>query len=130
MEQKKKGKVQFDCINVFINTSFNNTLVYLTDISGNVLVWSSAGCHGFKGSRKGTPYASRVTAKDVCKKFFETYCPVTTSQKVFAEIFLKGPGPGAESAVRELSTFFFITKISNITTIPHNGCRQKKARRV
>ena len=49
MEQKKKGKVQFDCINVFINTSFNNTLVYLTDISGNVLVWSSAGCHGFKG---------------------------------------------------------------------------------
>lgn len=128
--EKKKRKIQLDCVNIFINTTFNNTLIYLADVFGNILVWSSAGSHDFKGSRKGTPYASRVAAKEVCKKFFDLYNIDNTSKKVFAEIFLKGPGAGAESAVRELSLFFVISRISNVTTIPHNGCRTKKARRV
>ncbi len=131
MVEQKKKKNQPSCVNFFIHTTFNNTLIYLTDVFGNVMFWSSSGCHGFKGSRKGTPYASRVAAKNVCKKFFDLYPVVTNSlQKTFAEIFLKGPGVGAESAVREISIFFLITKISNITKIPHNGCRPKKARRV
>lgn len=126
--KRKKRNLEVNRIFVYINTSFNNTLIYLTDIIGNVLVWSSAGMLGFKGSRKGTPYAAGVAAKEVCKMFKEVFC--LDVLKVSAEVFLKGPGTGGESAVRSIGEFFLITKISNITTIPHNGCRPKKMRRV
>lgn len=129
--KKKKNKLQISTVFVFINATFNNTLIYISDSFGNVLAWSTSGNQGFKGSRKSTPYAASVAAKIACKKVVDM-CIVPTSGKVniFAEIFIKGPGPGSESAVRSVGGYFSITKISNITGIPHNGCRPKKVRRV
>ena len=107
-----------------IKTSFNNTIVALTDPEGNVIVWESAGSAGFKGSRKSTPFAAQVTADAAARKGMEHGL-----QKV--EVFVKGPGSGRESALRALQAVgFTITSIRDVTPIPHNGVRPSKRRRV
>lgn len=127
---KKKGKLQLSDVFVFINTTFNNTLVYISDTEGNILSWATSGNQGFKGSRKGTPYAAGIAARVVSKKVIDLCSASIGKFGIFAEVFIKGPGPGGESAVRSVGEYFSISKISNVTSIPHNGCRPKKARRV
>lgn len=107
-----------------IKTSFNNTLVTLTDKEGNVIVWESAGSVGFKGSRKSTPFAAQVTAESCAKKGMEQGL-----QKV--EVFVRGPGSGRETAVRSLQAAGLeIISVKDVTPVPHNGCRPRKRRRV
>jgi small subunit ribosomal protein S11 len=107
-----------------IKSSFNNTIVSICDPAGNVLAWSSAGSEGFKGSRKGTPFAAQVTAESAAKKAMEH--GVRT-----VEVYVNGPGAGRESALRSLQAAgFSITLIRDVTPIPHNGCRPPKRRRV
>ncbi len=107
-----------------IKTSFNNTLVTLTDKDGNVIAWESAGSVGFKGSRKSTPYAAQVTAESCARKGMEHGL-----QKV--EVFVRGPGSGRETAVRSLQAAGLeVLGVKDVTPIPHNGCRQRKRRRV
>jgi small subunit ribosomal protein S11 len=107
-----------------IKTSFNNTLVTLTDKEGNVIAWESAGSVGFKGSRKSTPFAAQVTAESCAKKGMEHGL-----QKV--EVFVRGPGSGRETAVRSLQAAGLeIISVKDVTPIPHNGCRPRKRRRV
>ncbi len=107
-----------------VNATFNNTLVTITDAQGNAISWSSAGMMGFKGSRKSTPYAAQVAAEDAGKKAQEH--GVRT-----LEVEVKGPGSGRESALRALQAAgFTITSIRDVTSIPHNGVRPSKRRRV
>ena len=107
-----------------IKSSFNNTIVSITDQEGNVISWASAGNVGFKGSRKSTPYAAQVAA-DRCGQMAKEYGVKNL------DVNVKGPGPGRESAVRALNNAGFkITSISDVTPIPHNGCRPPKKRRV
>ncbi|MFM2099045.1 MAG: hypothetical protein RLZZ366_584 [Pseudomonadota bacterium] len=107
-----------------VNASFNNTMVTITDAQGNTISWSSAGLCGFKGSRKSTPYAAQMAAEDAGKKAAEH--GVRT-----IEVEVKGPGSGRESALRALATVGFnITSIRDVTSIPHNGVRPSKRRRV
>jgi small subunit ribosomal protein S11 len=107
-----------------INATFNNTVVAITDVQGNVIAWSSAGGQGFKGSRKSTPYAAQVAAEDAGRKAIEN------GMKTL-EVEVKGPGAGRESALRALQAVgFTITAIRDVTPIPHNGCRPRKRRRV
>ena len=107
-----------------VNSTFNNTMVTITDAQGNAISWSSAGAQGFKGSRKSTPYAAQVAAEDAAKKAQEH------GMKTL-EVEVRGPGSGRESALRALQAAgFTITSIRDVTTIPHNGCRPKKRRRV
>ena len=107
-----------------IKTSFNNTIVALTDREGNVIAWESAGGAGFKGSRKSTPFAAQVAAEKAGRVAVE--CGVKN-----LEVRIKGPGPGRESAVRALNALGIkITSISDVTPIPHNGCRPPKRRRI
>lgn len=107
-----------------INASFNNTIITITDMQGNAISWASAGGHGFKGSRKSTPYAAQVTAESAGRKAQEH------GMKTL-EVLVKGPGSGRESALRALLGIgFSITSIKDITPIPHNGCRPPKRRRV
>ena len=107
-----------------IKTSFNNTLVTLTDKEGNVIAWESAGSVGFKGSRKSTPFAAQVTAESCAKKGMEHGL-----QKV--EVFVRGPGSGRETAVRSLQAAGLeIVSVKDVTPVPHNGCRPRKRRRV
>jgi small subunit ribosomal protein S11 len=107
-----------------IKTSFNNTLVTLTDKEGNVLAWESAGSVGFKGSRKSTPFAAQVTAESCAKKGMEQGL-----QKV--EVFVRGPGSGRETAVRSLQAAGLeVISVKDVTPVPHNGCRPRKRRRV
>ena len=107
-----------------VNSTFNNTKVTITDAQGNAISWSSAGAHGFKGSRKSTPYAAQVTAEDAGKKAAEH------GMKTL-EVWVKGPGAGRESALRALQAVgFVITAIRDVTAVPHNGCRPPKRRRV
>ncbi len=107
-----------------VNATFNNTLVTITDAQGNAISWSSAGMMGFKGSRKSTPYAAQVAAEDAGKKAQEH--GVRT-----LEVEVKGPGSGRESALRALQAVgFTITSIRDVTSIPHNGVRPAKRRRV
>ena len=107
-----------------VHSSFNNTMVTITDAQGNAIAWSSAGGMGFKGSRKSTPYAAQMAAEDAGRKAQEHGMRVL-------EIFVKGPGAGRESALRALqSVGFTITTIRDVTPIPHNGCRPPKRRRV
>jgi len=108
----------------FIHASFNNTIVTITDRQGNALAWATAGGSGFRGSRKSTPFAAQVAAgraADVVKEM---------GMKNL-DVFVKGPGPGRESAVRALnSAGFKVNNITDVTPIPHNGCRPPKKRRV
>jgi small subunit ribosomal protein S11 len=107
-----------------IKTSFNNTMVTLTDKEGNVIAWESAGSVGFKGSRKSTPFAAQVTAEFCAKKGMEHGL-----QKV--EVFVRGPGSGRETAVRSLQAAGLeIISVKDVTPAPHNGCRPRKRRRV
>ena len=107
-----------------VNASFNNTMVTITDAQGNAISWSSAGHMGFKGSRKSTPYAAQMAAEDAGRKAQEH------GMKTL-EVEVKGPGSGRESALRALqSAGFTVTSIRDVTTIPHNGCRPRKRRRV
>ena len=107
-----------------VNASFNNTKITITDAQGNTIAWSSSGAKGFKGSRKSTPYAAQVAAEDAGRKAMEH------GMKTL-EVEVKGPGSGRESALRALQTVgFTITAIRDVTSIPHNGCRPRKRRRV
>ena len=107
-----------------IQATFNNTIVTITDPQGNVITWASAGTAGFKGSRKSTPYAAQMAAQVAAK---------TAQENGLREldIFIKGPGPGRESAIRSIQqTGLIVRSITDVTPIPHNGCRPPKERRV
>ena len=107
-----------------IQSTFNNTIVTLTDINGNALSWASAGEMGFRGSRKSTPYAAQTAAETAAKAAMEHGLKTV-------EVFVKGPGQGRESAIRALQTAGLeIVSIKDVTPIPHNGCRPPKRRRV
>ena len=107
-----------------IKASFNNTIVSLTDPAGNVIAWSSAGASGWKGSRKSTPYAAQVTAENAARKAMEQGLRSI-------EVFVRGPGAGREAAIRALEAAGLeVTAITDVTPIPHNGCRAPKRRRV
>ena len=110
--------------NAYIQSSFNNTLVTITDPDGNTLAWSSSGAAGFKGSRKSTPYAAGMAAENAARKAME-------HGMRHVEVFVKGPGSGREAAIRSLQAAgLAITSIVDVTPIPHNGCRPPKKRRV
>ena len=107
-----------------IKATFNNTLVTITDPAGNVISWSSAGVQGFKGSRKGTPFAAQLAAQDAAKKAME-------HGMRNVDVFVKGPGAGREAALRALqSAGLSVNLIRDVSPIPHNGCRPPKRRRV
>jgi small subunit ribosomal protein S11 len=121
--KKRVKKTVVDGI-AHIHASFNNTIVTITDRQGNALAWSTAGGSGFRGSRKSTPFAAQVASQ----KAGETALEFGMKN---LEVFIKGPGPGRESAVRALNAVGFnITNITDVTPIPHNGCRPPKKRRV
>ncbi len=108
----------------FINASFNNIIITLTNMNGQVIAWASAGKMGFKGSKKNTPYAAQQAAADCAKTAYDHGL-----RKV--KVFIKGPGAGRESAIRTLHTSGIeVTEIKDITPLPHNGCRPPKRRRV
>jgi len=122
--QRRKVRKNIAIGQAHIKTSFNNTLVTLTDKEGNVIAWESAGSVGFKGSRKSTPFAAQVTAESCAKKGMEHGL-----QKV--EVFVRGPGSGRETAVRSLQAAGLeVLGVRDVTPIPHNGCRPRKRRRV
>ena len=107
-----------------IKSSFNNTIINITDRKGNTIAWSSCGAQGFKGSRKSTPYAAQIAAEDAGRKAQEHGVKNL-------EVYVRGPGPGRESAVRALAAIgFSISFLRDVTPIPHNGCRPPKRRRV
>ncbi len=107
-----------------INSTFNNTLVTITDTNGNAIAWSSAGAKGFKGSRKSTPYAAQVAADDAARKAMEHGLKSL-------DIVVMGPGSGRESAIRAFNAVgLVVTSIKDVTPLPHNGCRARKRRRV
>jgi small subunit ribosomal protein S11 len=107
-----------------VQSTFNNTIITITDPSGNVICWSSAGQNGFKGSRKSTPYAAQIAAELAARKAME-------NGMRSIEVFVKGPGGGREAAVRSLqSAGLQVVSITDVTPIPHNGCRPPKRRRV
>jgi small subunit ribosomal protein S11 len=123
---RTKKKVKKNIANgvVHIQSTFNNTIVTITDTVGNVVAWSSAGVQGFKGSRKSTPFAAQLAAQDAAKKAMD-------HGMRSVEVYVKGPGPGRESALRALqATGFSVVMIKDVTPIPHNGCRPPKRRRV
>ncbi len=121
---KKKVKKNIASGVVHIQSTFNNTIVTVTDPAGNVISWSSSGMQGFKGSRKSTPFAAQLAAEDAAKKAME-------HGMKSVEVYVKGPGAGRESALRSLQAAgFTIVSIKDVTPIPHNGCRPPKRRRV
>jgi len=122
--RRRKVRKNIAVGNAYIKTSFNNTLVTLTDKEGNVISWASAGAAGFKGSLKSTPFAAQVTAERAARAGMEHGL-----QKV--DVFVRGPGSGRETAIRSLQAAGLdVTSVKDITPIPHNGCRPKKRRRV
>ena len=121
---KKKVKKSVPNAIAHVNATFNNTVINITDATGNTLSWSSSGVKGFKGSRKSTSYAAQIAASDAGEK--AKYHGVKT-----LEVYIKGPGAGRESAIRALQAIgFTITFIKDVTPLPHNGCRPPKRRRV
>src|SRR5258707_6407629 len=121
---KKKAKNNVQSGICHIQSTFNNTIVTITDVSGNVVSWSSAGVRGFKGSRKSTPFAAQLAAEDAAKKAMDHGMRTIS-------VFVKGPGSGRESALRALQAAGFkISLIRDVTPIPHNGCPPPKRRRV
>ena len=121
---KKKEKKNISNAIAHVNSSFNNTLITITDYQGNTIAWSSSGSMGFKGSRKSTPYAAQLAAEDAGKKASEHGVKIV-------DIEVQGPGSGRESALRALqSVGFQVNSIRDVTPIPHNGCRPPKKRRV
>ena len=121
---KKKVKKNIPIGVVHIQSSFNNTIITVTDPQGNALSWSSGGQKGFKGSRKGTPFAAQLAAEDAVRKAMDQGIRSV-------QVLVKGPGAGRESALRALQkTGVRVTSIRDVTPIPHNGCRPPKRRRV
>ena len=121
IKKSKKGSVTG---NVYVLSSFNNTIVTITDRQGNTLAWATSGASGFKGSRKSTPFAAQLAAEEAARKAMEH------GVRSIA-VFVKGPGAGRESALRALQTAGFkVTLIRDVTPVPHNGCRPPKRRRV
>jgi len=121
---KKKTKKNVQSGICHIQSTFNNTIVTITDVSGNVVSWSSAGVRGFKGSRKSTPFAAQLAAEDAAKKAMEHGVRNVT-------VYVNGPGSGRESALRALNAVGFkINLIRDVKPVPHNGCRPRKRRRV
>ena len=121
---KRKVKKNIPMGIAHIHTTFNNTIVTITDLDGNAVTWSSAGALGFKGSRKSTPFAAQLAAEEAGKKAAEHGMKALDVQ-------VRGPGSGRESALRALqSVGFNVTSIRDVTPIPHNGCRPRKRRRV
>jgi len=122
--KKKKEKKNITSGVAHVNSTFNNTIITITDHQGNTVSWSSAGTQGFKGSRKSTPFAAQLAAEDAGKKAQEHGLKVL-------EVKVSGPGAGRESALRALQTIgFTVTTINDVTPIPHNGCKPPKRRRV
>ncbi len=122
---KKKSKKNFGQNGVVhIKSSFNNTIVTISDVSGNAVSWSSSGSMGFRGSKKSTPYAAQIATDAAGKKAYDIGL-----RKL--DVLMKGPGSGRESALRALQNIgFIINNIKDVTPLPHNGCRPKKKRRV
>ena len=124
VRKKRRERKNIEKGQAHIQSTFNNTLVTLTDMEGSALSWSSAGSLGFKGSRKSTPFAAQMVADEAAK-------PAVAAGLKKVEVFVKGPGSGRESAIRALQTAGLeITMIKDVTPIPHNGCRPPKRRRV
>lgn len=128
MAQKKRAgkKIKKNVVSgiAHIQTTFNNTIVTITDQNGNVIAWSSAGGLGFKGSRKGTPFAAQMASETAAKKAMEMGLK-------HVDVYVKGPGSGRETAIRALqASGLEITLIKDVTPVPHNGCRPPKRRRV
>ena len=124
VRRKKRERKHVERGQAHIQSTFNNTLITLTDMDGNALSWSSAGSNGFRGSRKSTPYAAASAAEVAAKAAMEHGLKTV-------EVYVKGPGSGRESAIRALQTAgLTVTMIKDITPIPHNGCRPPKKRRV
>ena len=124
-KSSKKRVVKIDAIGkAYVNASFNNIIITLTNTSGQVISWSSAGKMGFKGSKKNTPYAAQMAAQDAAKVAYDQGL-----RKV--KVYIKGPGAGRESAIRTIHTAGIeVMEITDITPLPHNGCRPPKRRRV
>lgn len=124
IKRVKRGKKNVSAGNVYVLSSFNNTIVTITDTMGNAIAWSSAGGKGFRGSRKNTPFAAQVAAEDAARKAAENGMRTV-------QVFVSGPGAGRESALRALASVGLrVTYIEDVTPIPHNGCRPPKRRRV
>ena len=124
VKAKRKEKKNIVSGIAHVNSTFNNTLVTISDVQGNVVSWSSSGMMGFKGSRKSTPYAAQLAAEDAGKK-------AQVHGMKTLEVEVTGPGSGRESALRALQSIGFqVTTIRDVTPIPHNGCRPRKRRRV
>jgi small subunit ribosomal protein S11 len=130
MPQKKRAKAKkrerksIPAGRAYIQATFNNTIVTLTDPEGNVIAWSSSGTAGFKGSRKGTPYAAQLAGNKAARKAMEHGLRQV-------EVYVKGPGSGREAAIRSLqSSGLHVTSIRDVTPVPHNGCRPPKRRRL
>ena len=122
--RKRREKKNIESGAAHIRSSFNNTLVTITDTQGNAISWSSAGSHGFRGSRKSTPFAAQVASEAAATAAMEHGLKTV-------EVYVKGPGSGRESAIRALqSAGLQIVSIKDVTPIPHNGCRPPKRRRV
>ncbi|OQX88410.1 MAG: 30S ribosomal protein S11 [Candidatus Omnitrophica bacterium 4484_70.2] len=123
-EKKKKIKVSSPLGIAHIKSTFNNTIITITDSEGNTLAWASGGTIGFKGTKKSTPYAAQLAALDVAKR-------VKEAGILQVEVLVKGPGPGREAAIRSLqSAGLQVRKVKDVTPQPHNGCRPRKKRRV
>ena len=121
---KKKTKKNVPNGRCYVQAGFGNTIVTITDVNGETVCWSSAGMLGFKGSRKGTPFAAQVAAEDAAKKAME-------AGMRSVDLFLNGPGSGREPAVRALAQVGLrITSLKDVTPVPHNGCRPPKRRRI
>jgi len=121
---KRREKKSIPSGRAYILSTFNNTVVTLSDPQGNVISWGSSGTAGFKGSRKGTPYAAQLAAHNAARKAMEHGLKQI-------EVYVKGPGSGREAAIRALqSSGLYITSIRDVTPVPHNGCRPPKRRRV
>ncbi|MEE8194249.1 MAG: 30S ribosomal protein S11 [Dehalococcoidales bacterium] len=121
---KKRERKSVPVGRAYIQATFNNTIVTLTDPEGSVIAWSSSGTVGFKGSRKGTPYAAQLAANSAARKAMDHGLKQI-------EVFVKGPGSGREAAIRSLqNSGLYITSIRDVTPIPHNGCRPPKRRRI
>jgi small subunit ribosomal protein S11 len=124
VRKRKKITRKVSSGKVYVHATFNNTIVTVTDTDGKILCWSSPGTVGFKGSRKSTPFAASVAAKDVVRK-------AKTHGIKDVQVFLRGPGSGKESAVRSIrSEGLSIQTVMDVTPTPHNGCRAKKRRRI
>ncbi len=122
---RKKEKRIIPIGRAYVQATYNNTIITLTDMQGNVISWASAGGEGFKGSRKSTPFAAQMAAKTAAQN------AINNAGLQSVEVFVKGPGIGREAAVRSLfQAGLNVTKIKDVTPVPHNGCRPKKRRRV